>query len=157
MRAAASSAWMLHLLVAAASPLALGPAQASESHNERDLIRAFTFQNLTVYCGQFTPAALSQTVGKDGGINGLAHHVKAEAAAGLPEADADRLLRRSADTARALALNAVRLHYDADREVENARITQWCDAVVVPAVRRQIESHGAAEEGGPTAPEQRRP
>lgn len=143
MRALSSSAWMLRPFGALASLLVLAPAQASESHNERDLVQAFTIQNLAVYCGQFTPSALSQTVGKDGGVNGLAHHVKTAAAARLPQEGAERLFRRAADAARAIALTAVRRHYDADRDVETARITQWCDAAVVPEVRRHIESHVA--------------
>lgn len=143
MRAVPSSVWMLRSVGALASLLVLAPVQASESHSERDLVQAFTLQNLAVYCGQFTPSALSQTVGKDGGVNGLAHHVKTEAAAQLSQEDAERLVRRSADAARAIALMAVRRHYDADRGVETARITQWCDAAVVPEVRRRVESHAA--------------
>lgn len=142
MRAVPSSGWM-RSFGALAALLVLAPAQASESHNERDLVQAFTLQNLAVYCSQFTPSALSQTVGKDGGVNGLAHHVKTEAAAQLAQEDAERLIRRSADAARAIALTAVRRHYDADRAVETARITEWCDAVVVPEVRRHVEAHAA--------------
>lgn len=143
MRAVLSSVWMLRPFGALASLLVLAPAQASEGHSERDLVQAFTFQNLAVYCGQFTPSALSQTVGKDGGVNGLAQHVKTEAASQLPQEDAERLVRRSADAARAIALTAVRRHYDADRGVETARLTEWCDAAVVPEIRRHIESHAA--------------
>lgn len=143
MRAVPSSARMLRFFGALACLLLLAPAQAGESHSERDLVQAFTLQNLAVYCGQFTPSALSQTVGKDSGVNGLAQHVKTEAAAQLPQEDAARLIRRSADAARAIALTAVRRHYDADRAVETARITQWCDAAVVPEVRRHLEAHAA--------------
>ena len=157
MRAMPSSVWMLRSVGALAALLVLAPAQASESHSERDLVQAFTLQNLAVYCGQFTPSALSQTVGKDGGVNGLAQHVKTEAAAQLPQEDAERLIRRSADAARAIALTAVRRHYDADRAVETARISQWCDAAVVPAVQRHIQSHGVAEEGDLTPTEKRQP
>lgn len=142
MRAVPSAVWM-RSFGALAALLVLAPAQASESHSERDLVQAFTLQNLAVYCGQLTPSALSQTVGKDGGVNGLAHHVKTEAAAQLPEEDAERLVRRSADAARAIALTAVRRNYDADRGVETARLTEWCDAAVVPEIRRHIESHAA--------------
>lgn len=91
---------------------------AAQAADQMTLVRILTSadiaHNFTAYCAQFDPSIIERTKGGAGDIQGLMLHVRNEVIADLPQAEANEIIVRSANAARAGALMAIREHYGSD-------------------------------------------
>ncbi|MFG1260574.1 hypothetical protein V5F79_24975 [Xanthobacter flavus] len=129
-------------VIAVACLFGVRDASAGGSENiETILTKAFFIQNITIYCSQFTPKIIENSSGKYGDISRLAYHIRQEVVSELPADQSIFVVRRSADMARAGALQAVRQFYELDRDRERARIVEWCEQSATLEIAEYVEAH----------------
>ena len=130
------------VVIAVARLFGVRDASAGGSENlETILTKAFFIQNITIYCSQFTSKIIENSSGKYGDISRLAYHIRQEVVSELPADQSIFVVRRSADMARAGALQAVRQFYELDRDRERARIVEWCEQSATLEIAEYIRSH----------------
>jgi hypothetical protein len=105
------------------------------------LTRADIADNFIEYCAQFDPSIIQRTNSAIGDIRALTLHIWDEVVAELPFEEANQVIIRSAQAARAGALLAVRRLYGPNPDEERARLTMWCQQSVEPDVRDYVNSH----------------
>ena len=91
----------------------------------RILTRANIANNFTEYCAQFDPSIIQSTRSAIGDTRALAQHIRGEVVAGLPFEEANQIIIRSAQAARASALLSVRRFYGPNPDEERTRLTEW--------------------------------
>ncbi len=104
-------------------------------------MRADIAHNFAFYCSQFDPSILDRTRSKIGDIQTLMAHMRGEVVSNLPEAEAARIVIRSADAAYSGALRAVRRFYGSNQQEERARLIDWCENTVVPSIQELVAQH----------------
>ncbi len=105
------------------------------------LARADIADNFTEYCAQFDPSIVQRTSSIVGNIRALALHIRDEVIAGLPFAEANQIIVRSAQAARTGALISVRRLYGQNPNEERARLTEWCQQSVERDVKNYVNAH----------------
>lgn len=108
---------------------------------ETILTRSFFIQNITIYCSQFIPDVTERSSGKYGDISRLTYHIRQEVVGELPADQSIFVVRRSADMARAGALQAIRQLYEFDRDREQARIVEWCEQSAALEIAEYVRDH----------------
>ena len=96
--------------------------------------------NYSMLCALRDPTFHSQTAGSRGAMPGYAQHIKTEVVASLSSVEAQSVMVKAADAAKARALADIRSLADGD-QVNPAIMTAWCDNFAKPFVRRIIETH----------------
>ena len=76
-----------------------------------------------------------------GDTRALAQHIRGEVVAGLPLEEANQIIIRSAQAARAGALLAVRRLYGPNPDEERTRLTEWCQHSAEPSVQDFVNAH----------------
>ena len=107
----------------------------------RILTRAYIVDNFTAYCAQFDPSIIQHTRSRIGDVRALALHIRDEVVAGMPFEEANQIIIRSAQAARAGALLAVRRLYGPNPEEERTRLTEWCQHSAEPSVQDFVKAH----------------
>lgn len=105
------------------------------------LTRADIADNFVEYCAQFDPSILQHTNSTVGNIRALALHIRGEVVSGLPFEEANQIIIRSAQAARAGALLSVRRLYGPNPDEERARLTEWCQHSAEPSVQEFVKAH----------------
>ncbi len=105
------------------------------------LTRADIVDNFTEYCAQFDPSIVRRTGSGIGDVRALALHIRNEVVAGLPFEEANQIILRSAQAARAAALLAVRRLYGPNPDEEHSRLTEWCQHSAEPSVQEFVNAH----------------
>ena len=107
----------------------------------RILTRANIANNFTEYCAQFDHSIIQRTRSAFGDTRALAQHIRGEVVAGLPFEEANQIIIRSAQAARASALLAVRRLYGPNPDEERTRLTEWCQHSAEPSVQDFVNAH----------------
>lgn len=109
----------------------------------RALSPMFLAENFAAVCTGVDPSFFDATGGRLGNIHVYAQHTKLEVIDQLTPADANVVLRRSADAAKFLALQRTNEIAPRSLEADAGRVRAWCDAVVRDFVRQVIGGHDA--------------
>ncbi|MFH1556121.1 MAG: hypothetical protein ABII76_14870 [Pseudomonadota bacterium] len=121
-----------------------GVGQAAAADDDalvRILTKAFLAQNFAAYCAQFNPDIANTTRGKEGNISQLVQHIRSDVIEGLSKEDAEIVIRRSADAARAGALLAIRRFYQSDLSLQRQEIAAWCTLSIPSDIVEYVQDH----------------
>jgi hypothetical protein len=139
---------LLTMLIAAAAQT---QAAAADIHGLAGFVRpAYLAMNIAAMCARTDPHFLSDTSGPRGTPLHYAQHVKDEAIAGLPQADAIAVLKLAADDARRAARAMLYERARPGDDIGTARaIKEWCDTEakrIVLGFLGNHDAHSASEE-----------
>jgi len=99
---------------------------------------AYLAEHVAVVCTANDPAFATETSGRQGSMRVYAQNMKSEIIAGLDESEANTVLRRAADAAKAAALMAIRANEAPTPGEERQKLIAWCETSGRPFVRSII-------------------
>ena|SRR5215207_10295183 len=101
---------------------------------------AYLAENVAVVCTANDPTFATETSGRHGAMGAYAQNMKEEIIAGLDDGEANTVLRRAADAARAAALMAIRANEAPTPDEERRKLIAWCQTSGRPFVQSIIIS-----------------
>jgi len=137
-RAKGLEQWMQRLSLLSLLTVA-GPSLAANLDELVQLLSpAYLAENAAVVCTANDSTFAVQTSGRRGSMSVYAQNMKQEIIAGLDEDEANTILRRAADAAKAAALMAIRAHASSTQDEEKQKLIAWCETSGKPFVQNII-------------------